>query len=198
MKIKNIIWDLSEVLISGVQDIKYEIANIVREDPEIVDQYLLEEFTLLMCGKITEEKYLEHILEKTEWEINIEKCKQIIRKQLKKEIKGTKDIMTELFPFYHMVILSDNAREWVSLILEFHPFLNKIKRQYYSYELRGIKKEKEIFIKVLEKEKIKSEETIFIDDSKYNVKNAEAIGIKGVLFEDAEKLKIKLKELLKE
>ncbi|MCM1323590.1 MAG: HAD family phosphatase [Acetobacter sp.] len=59
-----------------------------------------------------------------------------------------------------------------------------VKPQYAftSYELKLLKPDYEIFQAVLEKLKIKPEQTLFIDDKKTNVEAAQSLGINGIVY----------------
>jgi glucose-1-phosphatase len=51
---------------------------------------------------------------------------------------------------------------------------------YLSYDIKLIKPEKEVYQYLLEDQKIKAEESVFIDDNLINVVSASDLGIKGV------------------
>lgn len=59
----------------------------------------------------------------------------------------------------------------------------------FSSEIKHIKPEPEIYEYILKKYSLKAEECVFIDDRLINAQGAEKVGIKGYLFEGAEKLK---------
>lgn len=60
----------------------------------------------------------------------------------------------------------------------------------FSGPLKIVKPSKEIFELLLYKYNLKAEKTLFIDDNEKNIKGAEAVGIKGYLFDgDAKKLR---------
>ena len=62
-------------------------------------------------------------------------------------------------------------------------------KKIFSYNIGTTKSEVETFETVLEQTKIVANETLFIDDYEKNVKNAEAVGIHGIVFENAEQLR---------
>lgn len=66
-------------------------------------------------------------------------------------------------------------------------------RKYYRINRR--KPEAAFFLYILEKEGFGAEDAIFIDDREENVKGAEKLGIKSILFESADKLEEKMKTL---
>ena len=64
------------------------------------------------------------------------------------------------------------------------------------YKEKLLKPEKEIYMRLLEEYNLKSEETIFIDDTLANVQGAEVVGINTIHFKDSQELMAKLNELL--
>ena len=58
-----------------------------------------------------------------------------------------------------------------------------------SSDVFHIKPEPEIYNCLIEKYSLNKEECLFIDDRQINIEGAEAVGIKGYLFENAEKLR---------
>ena len=65
-----------------------------------------------------------------------------------------------------------------------------------SYNLKIKKPDPRIYEHTLEKLSIHPEEAVFIDDIEENVKGAEAIGIKGIVFKNVEQCKSDLDKLL--
>lgn len=62
-----------------------------------------------------------------------------------------------------------------------------------SSDVHFIKPEPEIYNCLIERYALKKEECLFIDDRQININGAEAVGISGYLFENAEKLREFLK-----
>ncbi len=82
-------------------------------------------------------------------------------------------------------------------------FLQEILNIYYlfdlvisSYNVKIKKPDPRIYEHTLEKLGIQPEEAVFIDDLEENVKIAETIGIKSIIFENAEQCKFDLNKLL--
>jgi len=66
---------------------------------------------------------------------------------------------------------------------------------YFSHEIKARKPNKEAYLFVLEKNKLKASETIFIDDKQENLDGAEVLGIKTYLKQENVSLKSILKEI---
>lgn len=75
-------------------------------------------------------------------------------------------------------------------------FLDMVDGYLVSYMIHQIKPDPEIFEALLSKYNLKKDECVFIDDAKRNIEGAEAIGIKGILFEDYESARKQLEEVL--
>ncbi len=196
--IKNIIFDLSEVIISGYH---LEVVELIEQNTNIAGEMFLERkletldvFLDAMRGKYSEDEYVEKLLEGTDWNFDKETFKKLIRQGLNIAVKGTMEIVKKLKKQYHLILLSDHMREWVEFILENNAELNIFEHQYFSYDYGLLKTDEGCFDYILKDLKIKSEETIFIDDSKENVAMARKSGIDGIVFQSAEDLERELRE----
>lgn len=192
--IKNIIFDLSEVIISGYHGVE----KLLREQYGIPEQgfkeqkQLKNEFFLdSMRGNLSEEEYLKELLQGMDWSISIDQLKTAIRQNLNQPIPGTMEIVKQLKEKgnYQLILLSDHVREWVKYIEENNKDLQMFDRKIFSYDIGVVKSDKQTFKIVLEQTGIIADETLFIDDYEKNVKNAEAVGIHGIVFENAEQLR---------
>lgn len=192
--IKNIIFDMSEVIISGYHGVEKIIKRqyAIPEEDFKKQKFLKYEYFLdLMRGKLSEEEYLEELLKGTNWNISIEKLKTAIRQNLNQPIPGTMEIVKELKAKgnYQLILLSDHAREWMGYIEENNKDLEIFDKKIFSYDIGAVKSDKQTFKIVLEQAGIVADETLFIDDYEKNEKNAEAVGIHGIVFENAEQLR---------
>lgn len=196
--IKNIIFDLSEVIIFGYHGVE----NIIEQNTNISSEEFLKRrkeveniFLDTMRGKYTEDEYIELLIENTNWNVNKEIIKKYIRQNLDRKIEGTIDIVEKLKVKYNLILLSDHIKEWVEYILSTNKELEIFKHKYFSYEYGMLKNDEGTFKYILEKEKILPLETIFIDDNKDNIKMANREGVQGILFENAKQLENELKKL---
>ena len=191
--IKNIIFDLSEVIISGyhgVEKLLREQFGIPEQDFKEQKQLKNELFLDLMRGILSEEEYLEELLKGTNWNISLKQLKIAIRQNLNQPIPGTMEIIKELKEGkYQLILLSDHAREWMKYIEENNKDLEIFDKKIFSYDIGAVKSDEQTFKIVLEQAGIVADETLFIDDYEKNAKNAEAVGIHGIVFENAEQLR---------
>ena len=199
--IKNIIFDLSEVIISGYRGIEevvlesqygtFENQKILENEVDLDSMRENEVFLNLLRGKLTEEEYLNHVLKNKNWNVSVEQLKTAIRQNLNRPIPGTMEIVKELKAKgkYQLILLSDHAREWMEYIEEKKKDLKIFDKKIFSYDIGAVKSDKQTFKIVLEQTGIVADETLFIDDYEKNVKNAEEVGIHGIVFENAEQLR---------
>ena len=82
-------------------------------------------------------------------------------------------------------------------------FLQDVFKMYHlfdvvvsSYNLKIKKPDSRIYEHTLEKLDVRPEEAVFIDDLEKNVKGAEAVGIKGIIFKSVDQCKSDLDKLL--
>ena len=73
------------------------------------------------------------------------------------------------------------------------PWLSRFDVLVWSYQLRITKPDRAIYEYVLEKLGTRADETLFVDDRKVNVDAAVAMGMKGVVFTNVERLRAELK-----
>lgn len=67
---------------------------------------------------------------------------------------------------------------------------------YYSWETGFVKPGKAAFEKLLSDSGLKAEECIYVDNQESNIATAKSVGVKAILFTDAEELEKNLKEYL--
>lgn len=87
---------------------------------------------------------------------------------------------------YGVYALTDNVVEIVEYLKKTYEFWPLFDGAAVSAELGMLKPQPEIYQALLSENNLKASETVFIDDMPYNVKGAEAVGIAGIQFVDAE------------
>jgi putative hydrolase of the HAD superfamily len=111
-------------------------------------------------------------------------------------IYGTLDLIYRVKKAgYQVYALTDNVNEIVNYLKETYDFWTIFDGATVSAEVGSLKPQPDIYNSLLNENKIKASETIFIDDMDYNVKGAERVGIAGILFESAEQCENELRTL---
>lgn len=96
---------------------------------------------------------------------------------------------------YGVYALTDNVVEIVEYLKNTYEFWPLFDGAVVSAELGMLKPQPEIYQALLSENNLKASETVFIDDMPYNVKGAEAVGIAGIQFVDAEQCQNALQRL---
>lgn len=192
-QIKTIIFDLSEVLISGLCGVEDAIAARVGGSPADILSALGGEPLLSLCrGELTEDGYWNSVLAQAGWPMAAAELKQLSRVNFARKIDHMEDLLPVLAAHYELVLLSDHGREWVEHIRELHPHLGIFQRQIYSFQIRQTKREPSTFQRVLEMIQRRADECVFIDDSLGNVESARSVGLNAFQFTDARTLLVDL------
>lgn len=203
--IKYIIFDLSEVLLTGIKGtgealtekhglkdkLSHEVGWTHIQTPLLIPQ--VEDF---FHGHISEDEYIRAVLCKHPELGEAEWLKSHIRENFL-EVPGTREIALRLKSLgYTLALLSIHSKEWIDYCEEKFKFQEIFNTCIYSYDAKLSKPDIKSFEHALEKIGARPPECIFIDDAQRNITSAESLGIKSILFTDAENLKKDLKKLL--
>ena len=202
--IRYIIFDLSEVLLTGAKDTGIALREkhqIEVKGPKM--DWAQEKHPLLTSlvkeffhGTIGEDEYIKDVIEmypmigETEW------LKDHIRENFK-EVEGTRDIVLRLRALgYRLALFSNHAKEWIDYCERKFNFHELFDVRVYSYEIGRSKPDPLSFQAVLKQLKAGPEECLFIDDSEINVEAAGKLGIRGIVFTTADNLRSRLEDIL--
>ncbi len=190
--IKNIIFDLSEVIFYGYHGAERTIEQALNIP---TDEFLkrktetLDFFLDTMRGYHSEDEYFKYLLEGTDWNISVDDLKKHFRNSICVPVEGTMNVIQDLKDRYKLIILSDYVREWRDYLLAAKSELSVFDYKYFSFQYNKLKKDDGIFEFVLNDLNLKPEETVFIDDYEHYVQSAKKCGIVGITFKSAEQLR---------
>ena len=191
MKIKNIVFDIGNVLV------KWDPEGILKhvfphEDLPLLHKKIIQSETWrdLNLGKITEEQAILSYHKS----LNIEKKKFVELFAYVKEsftpLEGSFELLEHFYKKNTAIYsITDNVHEFVSYLKNRYDFWDKFKGAAVSAELGVMKPSKEIYLYLLHTYKLIPEETLFLDDLMQNVEGARAVGMKALQFTNAEKCK---------
>jgi FMN phosphatase YigB (HAD superfamily) len=189
------IFDLSEVLIMGLLGIQKPLSPMLNiPENKIMPFFAGPNLQSLCRGEISEDIYLQNIVEAQQWQVPLETLKKSIRENFHREVAGTFDIVEHLAKQYEVILLSDHAVEWVAYIKTVHSFFDIFDKVFFSYELGSTKEKVETFEKVLQAMNYEAQDCWLVDDSAKNIAVAERAGIHGIQFMNADQLQTALKE----
>jgi len=204
--VKYIIFDVGEVLIDGIKGIgqamteKYPTATLddghKHHLPSPLQIPMIREF---FAGNVEEEEYLEEVIKTYPWLGAKSDLQKLLRENFT-EIEGTRNVVLKLKRLgYKVGLLSVHGREWIEHCekkynFRFHKLFDVVS---FSFTDGVLKPDREAFIKVMQKFPAKPGECLFIDDSPVNIKAAQELGIKTILFTSAGDLEKELHKMLK-
>lgn len=181
--IKNIVFDLSEVLIRGLLGIEETLSKTLNaSNNDVLQAFGGSNFEVFLRGKIKEEEYLNNILSQTRWNLDVKDLQKEIYTNFRLTIENPTDLLAKLTGNFNLYLLSDHGKEWIQKIWDLHDFWHYFAREVYSYETGLLKKEPECFKHFLNVTALAEGETLFVDDNPMNISIAMKTGIKSHLF----------------
>ena len=197
--IKNIIFDMGNVLIKFDRSIFLDRIGVTGEDRELLlrEVYLSIEWSMMDRGTLTEEKAAERMcknlparLHKYVYALTSEWERPIL------PIDGIEELVRELkSKGYHLYLIS-NASYRQHEYWDEIPGSECFEDTVISADVKLIKPQPEIYLYAMYKFGIRPEESVFIDDSGPNVEGAVYSGMNGIMFHgDSKELRRKLRAL---
>ena len=198
--IKNIVFDMGNVLIYFDRERFLDVAGVVsEEDREILKReiYLSLEWAMMDRGSLTDaeaavifEERLPDRLKPYAYKLTAEWDRPIF------PIAGMAELVKELKEKDYGIYLLSNAS------FHQHDYWDEIPgREYFdgtliSADVHLVKPQPEIYLLMCSKFGLKPAECVFIDDSTPNVEGAVYSGLRGIVFhDDCKELRLKLREL---
>ncbi len=199
-KIKNIIFDLGNVLIEFNPE-KFIKNNIEERDREKVLKiiFLGAEWLKLDRGTLSYEEAISIFSEKLPkykesiesfFNKNILECLTPMEENIKVMKKLKKD-------GYNLYILSNFHKPAFDYINKNWDFFKEFNGATVSSYCKLLKPEKEIYQEIIRKFNLIPEETLFIDDTLVNIEMCEIFGIRGLHLKKEDELNRKIEEYLK-
>ncbi len=199
--IRNIVFDLGNVLLdfdpdSYLEELGYRGKIKKKLKEEIFET---EEWLMLDRGTITQKKAV------AKWQQRNSDLKDEIADVMAEWEKiltlkeDTAEILKSLAEKdFNLYILSNFHQKAFDYVSNKYDFFNYFDGRVISADIEMIKPEAEVYEHLLDKFNLKAAETLFIDDSKDNIKAALKKGIRVIHFEDAASLEKELKLYLRE
>jgi HAD superfamily hydrolase (TIGR01509 family) len=143
-----------------------------------------------LIGNIQEKQFIQSFLKDNALNLTVDEYIQLFKSSII-PIKGMYDLLTALKSKYKLAALINEGREWAQYkLLDFGQFFEHI---IISGEIGLAKPDERFFEKALSTIKAPPEDCIFTDDIMENCFAAESVGIKSILFQNADQLREELK-----
>ena len=177
--IRNIIFDVGKVLVSYEPDAYMQRLGISKENQKKINEAMFQNklWDTSDQGLGTPDEFLQKFIAGAP-----ELADEITK--IHKTVGNT----VELFPY---------AMEWI-LDLKARGYLPLMDGVVFSYKIKKMKPDPEIYEYLCDEYWLEPEESVFIDDRPVNIKGAETCGIHGIVFRSYEQAKKELDEFLKE
>lgn len=181
--IKNIVFDLGNVILKDSPSIVLENLDLPNEDKQKIKEKFFDDWEDVDLGKETLEEHLNNCgLDLSAINNNI---KEILLNYYKyrpfnNEIIELMHVLKE--KKYKIYILSNNNKE-VFEYLKKLPQFQCVDGWIVSCDYNMVKPNRELYIKLFDKFNIKPEECFFIDDKKENIETAELLGMQGCVLD---------------
>ncbi len=202
--IEHIIFDLSEVLLTGVKDTglalrekhQLEISGPKMDWAQEKHPLLTPLVKEFFHGTVSEDEYVRDVVERYPQIGDSAWLKEHIRENFL-EVEGTRDVVIQLRNLgYKLAILSNHAKEWIDHCEEKFNFQELFDTRVYSYDIGASKPDPRTYKAVLTQLKTTPEKCLFIDDSDINIAAAQALGFSTILFTTAASLREELREIV--
>ncbi len=193
MKIKNIIFDLGNVLMRWPEaEAVMDVFPDVSEPTQFFDR-MRPKWMELNLGKLTEAEAINYY--EQEMSLPREKIVELVGKlkTFQKPIEGSLELLKKLYdagvPLY---LITDNIREFMDYHEEHSNFLHFFSGMVVSADIHVLKPDERIYKALLDEHKLDPAESVFIDDIMGNVDGAKAVGMYAFQFTDAASCEVEL------
>ena len=184
------IFDMGGVLCCHFNDIPV-ISNYLGITEENFFLYAGENFRVLMDGKINSNEFWVRFSLRYGKKVKEELFGKFFNPGI---IQETKDIIEQLKSNSRVVCGTNTIDSHYYYLLNQGSY--EIFDEVYTSTLMGISKpDPDFYWYILNKEGIKPENAVFVDDTEENIISAQKIGINSILFTDADSLKQQIKKL---
>jgi len=197
--IKNIVFDMSDVMLRFDRNAIFESKGISGEDRILLDRevYLSIEWSMVDEGIIDEEEAYRRMCARLPERLH-EKVRQLVFEWEKPvyPMPGMAELVKELREKNYNVYLLSNAGRRQPVYWQCVPGHEYFMDTLVSYEVGVVKPQPEIYLMALNRFKIDPRESVFIDDNSLNAAGAMLCGMEGIVFHgDSEELRNKLRVL---
>ncbi len=193
--IKNIIFDFGGVILTHRSTLIKEILTKMFPASSLkAIEFYLKHKSSLQTGKESSKEFITHLRKELKDDETIEKLLSMWETEYKNAALINKSIMNfikKLKVRYRVYLFTDT--------IDLHDQYNSqrgiyphFERVFKSFEEKLRKPDKKAYLNVLNKIRADANECVFIDDLEENVKAAEKVGMKGIVYNNPNQLKKEL------
>jgi glucose-1-phosphatase len=159
------------------------VGPLLQKNPEYVFDEVVETAEKLKSGSVDDEEFVKKLKEN---EITKQYSQEEIAKRIVSKYCKIQEVWNELLPKlkgnYKLGIINNGTAITIPYFKKENNFDEFFDFFMNSSEIGIEKPDSRIYQMALEKMSLKSEETIFIDDTEKNIHGANNVGMKGLLF----------------
>lgn len=186
--IRNIIFDMGQVLIYFSPELYINRLGVPEEDGEILlrEVFRRVEWVRLDHGTITEAEAVEAICRRVPPRLHKAVEELVFRWWARplNPVPGMKELVAEIKELGYGIYLLSNANIQQCKYHDRIPGTEYFDGRIVSAECKLLKPQREIYRLLLDTYNLQAQECLFIDDSPLNVEGAYCAGIRGIVFDD--------------
>ncbi len=186
--IRNIIFDMGQVLIYFSPELYINRLGVPEEDGEILlrEVFRRVEWVRLDHGTISEAEAVEAICRRVPPRLHKAVEELVFRWWARplNPVPGMKELVAEIKELGYGIYLLSNANIQQCKYHDRIPGTEYFDGRIVSAECKLIKPQREIYQLLLDTYNLQAQECLFIDDSPLNVEGAYCAGIRGIVFDD--------------
>ncbi|WP_260258652.1 HAD family hydrolase [Vibrio intestinalis] len=194
--IKNVIFDIGNVVVrwSPLEIIRLTFGDNIDAQSKAREVFQHSIWMDLNKGRLTEQQAKQAYQEQLHFsELEAEKLFYNVRQTLT-PLYGSQQLIERLkHAGYGVYSLTDNVTELVDYLKQQYDFWPLFDGATISADVDMLKPQAEIYLHLLQSNRLVAEECIFLDDMPHNVEGAKAVGIDAIQFAHAHQAEQELK-----
>lgn len=201
-KITTLFWDLGGVLFPDAHSVFDQKSDPFLQlfgfTPEQHRAIFLRMWDDQYClGKISEDEFWQEFIQESKNHPPLAQIKEAFRKSRMQPNWNTLAIVKQLSQKYDQYILSNHSKEWMDYLVRRWKLKQYFKDIFCSGYMALSKPDRRFYENALKKTKKHPSEVLYIDDREKNIKSAEELGIRSILYQGTERLQDEFVEILK-
>ena len=198
MKIKCVISDLGKVILFFDNFIFFQkIAEHCPFSAQDISERVHRHIDLIRSfdtGEIESEDFYREVVQKLEADVGKKNFFRMYNDVFSLNLPVL-DLLRRLKTNHKLILLSNTDVERFGFIQKEFPEILFFDEYVLSYEAGYMKPHPEIYMRALNKARIRAEECVFLDDLQENIEGAECVGMNVILYEPHTDLEAKLKQM---